>query len=934
MYRHAVALLLTILFLMTSAAFADVVLDNFDSGDLSAWNTATPYYVTLGLVSPGNGGSGSALAITETAGAAHSISAYAHRAVSTGQNWTAYKTLKIDAKISAGYWNGYSVRLANGTGAAEVITFRGLHSTAAPETWVTFSLDISTAQRDQITGINIYPNRTVQNLAQTIAIDNIVLSTTPVTAPPDTMDYVDPNDYDLDRWKDPNSHVYVTTASTTAEPGAMTIATSASNTSAYGHCTPVLTQDWNDYVTLQFDAKLPADKNTIGYSVKIYRQGNPQSVTTNPPNDYDPGDPVKTKRFVPGSGSYATCYVDISGLERDQISSLMFYLNLRGLNTELGTHLNIDNIKLTKVPAPVTGPDVLTLESFETYAKSADMYGAGKPWDAGYGNGLDAATWPMLITTDMTLGLASMETKLSLIIPAPPALPYPSASAYVKRQYNLPGAPPSLYPDLSSFNSIMFDVKVIKNTSPMTVPMGFSCNIVDAGGTNLMFPFEPTAYDTWQTISLDISGNAFEYLSFIRFYDNRCGVGDIGQIFRIDNVRVSREPAPPVPPVSPIVDDFQGADNTSWFYADSVTGSVVADPTTGSNVLKIVNTGTNSAAYLRKTFHSNWSGFKTLSFDARMANSNTNQGFGVLLRKFDSNNAAHQFMPTSEWKTYSIDISAESITEMMGLRFYVNRAGLSGTSQSASQELYIDNIRLSTTAVQYNTIADAKNQSDGTTLTLTGKITMGKFPGIAPDPYLTGNPLRDVFFIEESDRSCALPVMIGPAAGAANVDMRSKVNVTGIMSSGRGSRFLYATSITNVDNTGVVVPQPVVLTNRNVGATDRWLAAGVPGFSGLDTTGMYAVVYGKILAIGTDSLGLYMYIDDGGRVVADNGATGLKVYDWYYTVAISENIGKYVRSVGFAMNLPELDTTGVPTGKIFRGFWTPYDSTEASLLYQ
>lgn len=411
-------------------------------------------------------------------------------------------------------------------------------------------------------------------------------------------------------------------------------------------------------------------------------------------------------------------------------------------------------------------------------------------------------------------------------------------------------------------------------------------------------------------------------------------MGDIGQIFRIDNVRVSREPAPPVPPVSPIVDDFQGADNTSWFYADSVTGSVVADPTTGSNVLKIVNTGTNSAAYLRKTFHSNWSGFKTLSFDARMANSNTNQGFGVLLRKFDSNNAAHQFMPTSEWKTYSIDISAESITEMMGLRFYVNRAGLSGTSQSASQELYIDNIRLSTTAVQYNTIADAKNQSDGTTLTLTGKITMGKFPGIAPDPYLTGNPLRDVFFIEESDRSCALPVMIGPAAGAANVDMRSKVNVTGIMSSGRGSRFLYATSITNVDNTGVVVPQPVVLTNRNVGATDRWLAAGVPGFSGLDTTGMYAVVYGKILAIGTDSLGLYMYIDDGGRVVADNGATGLKVYDWYYTVAISENIGKYVRSVGFAMNLPELDTTGVPTGKIFRGFWTPYDSTEASLLYQ
>ncbi|MGQ9454431.1 MAG: hypothetical protein ACUVRS_07675 [Armatimonadota bacterium] len=130
--------------------------------------------------------------------------------------------------------------------------------------------------------------------------------------------------------------------------------------------------------------------------------------------------------------------------------------------------------------------------------------------------------------------------------------------------------------------------------------------------------------------------------------------------------------------------------------------------------------------------------------------------------------------------------------------FYVNGPGMYGVSQSGAQKLYIDNIRLTTEGLQttFSTIGEAKQVEDGRVVTLQGKVCTGFFPNAFPDkPDQT--KMRPVFFLEEPDRSSAIPVVISKdLSSPSDVPEGSKVDVPGVITTGFGTRYLYASPST------------------------------------------------------------------------------------------------------------------------------------------
>jgi len=903
MYRHVLLLLITLLCASISIATAQVI-DNFDNGDISAWNTAAKpaYYTTVSAVSPGAGEAGQALAIQEAASGAgvHSQNALVHRVFSTAQDWSGYVTLQLDAKISAGDWNGYSIAIYN---AGSIVLTRGLHATTTSG-FVTLSFDISGIARNQINELVVYVNKTNQNAGQVLTLDNIRLSTTPVsvTDPKILQDFESTATGDISYWTNPISPPYGASAPAIVTDGTKVLETqvlSGATGNALIRWTPAQTMDWTDYKTLQFDAKVLNTAVTDGYSIRLYNNTTATSTTV--------------RKFVPGTSGYVTCQVDISNLPRDQVNQVIFYINRTSLN---GTQtLRIDNIRLTKTPVPAT-PDVLMIDDFNSYTAGATN---PLPWD--WFNNVSA-------TVNHTDFLGAIGNSFDLSVTGS------GMSNYARRSFVISGA--TL--DMTDYKSLQFEAKAIKGTSGvgMTTPVGFLLDIVNGNVNDVTQIFHPTAYSAdWQTMSIDITGGDVEQAKWLRFYVNRCGINDIGQILRIENLRLSKEPAPPATTAT-LIDDFESGSIGDWYYVHAVTDTLKTDPVSGNHYLEIANGGiahdtgqwsnTNASAYTQKMIHANWSGYKTLSFDARLLDSNTSMGFTVRMRDFNGGyQPEHTFTPSANWKTYKIDISGDTRSEVIDVMFYVNHVGMFGTSQNGAQKLQVDNIRLTNDPVPApidGSIGQAKVMDDGTPITLTGKISMGVFPSTVPDPFVFGT--RDLFVLEEPDRSAAVVVMKGSAvSNNPTLDQGSVLNVTGTMASTMGIRFLYATSITNT-GTSSSLPKAIALTNKNCGSAGRYFDHGVTGFTGLDTTGMYVNVSGRVVGSSAGS-GIInkpcLYIDDGSGVPSDNGNVGIKLYDTLgFRDFSSFPVGTYVTAQGIVMNDPEMNGT-TATGNVVRSIW-------------
>jgi hypothetical protein len=419
--------------------------------------------------------------------------------------------------------------------------------------------------------------------------------------------------------------------------------------------------------------------------------------------------------------------------------------------------------------------------------------------------------------------------------------------------------------------------------------------------------FYPTT--EWTTISIDISNMSREQITGFRIYINRADKWFLDQTsgmkLLIDNMRVSAEPGPNAA-TPPLVDDFENGIDSWWRYSYHTYNSVPNLPGVTSawmqpgfesnNCLQLIEGGGHStSAYLRKTMQADWTGYKTLIFDAMAANCLTDQGFKATIRDYSGYQFGHPFAPSSTWRTHKIDISGDTRSEVTGLLYYIN-----GTGQNNGQQLFVDNIHLSSEPAEttVTTVGAARGMRDGDEVKITGALVTGFYASSITDPFYTADK-RNIFFLEDIDRPSGLPVMIGKrimdnASAVKEVAPGDKVTVTGFITTQGGQRFIYARAL-SVDSQGNELPSPVCMTN---GAASG--ASAVKG-AGLDSTGMIVTIVGKATYGGPLADGrLYYYVDDGSNVPSDNAAVpGIKVY-----MPVNEWLtdGIYVRVTGFLIN--------------------------------
>lgn len=953
-------LLACVALVLPVAAGAQTTIDDFESGTTSGWRVQDVPYTAISLVSPGAGASANAIAIQEVAGSlgGHSAYAYAAREFATAANWTGYSTLELDAQINSGEWNGYSIRLYNDH---ESVWIHGIQSDSSVSGFRTLKFNLAGVARDKVTSFLIYVNRTSQNAGQAISLDNIRLTNNPVTFDPVRV-IENFASGDISKWTpggtSPNFQCSLTAtpenapSDTSAPANALSATLIGSGNSSLFRWRPAQAMDWTDYKTLEFDTKLATGTVTDGFSVRIYNM------------QLD----ARIKKFVPGVGAYATWQVDVSGIERDQINEVLFYLNRTLAYSTTASParpltLSIDNLRLTNNTVS-SGPNVVYLDDF----------------DDG-----DIANWDWIQKSgsvpNSTIQLTSNAQS------APWALDQQlvggSAFTYARETLAYDGAQTQ---DWEDYKSLMFEAMIIPGPVTPNYPVGFTANVLNGGtyptqaagtdgpgGGNLWF--YPSGYNTWETFSLDLAkidvnpdtgigrNVDVDQVSGIRWYINRAlrsnyGMVDpyaYGEILRLDNIRISKEPAPPLDVSNPNVDDFEDGDIADWYYVqqstDQQTGETLpgvsreltSDAASGSKALVItcLNPPASTSAYTRKTMQANWSWYKTLEFDARVSDAKSGQGFTVRLRNPSGYAGFHEFYPDTDWKHFSVDISQDKVGstttdargEVVGLLFYVNQITGYGVAQGGGQKLYLDNIKLTNKAVttSFSTVGGLKNADTGTIVKLSGVVSAGSFANAVPDKN-TPATLRTVFFVEDPDRSSAVPIVIGSAVtNVTDVPSGSKVDVTGILTAGPGLRYIYAQTI-STPTPGFAIPDPIELLNKNAGAEKIGADAGLSDFYGVDTMGMLATVNGEILGVGTDGQGrTYMYMDDGSGVAADNGAVGLKVYDWTATTAVQGNVGKHVKVTGFVMTEGEMDGTA-PTWKPIRSFWPKADLPNAIVI--
>lgn len=170
-----------------------------------------------------------------------------------------------------------------------------------------------------------------------------------------------------------------------------------------------------------------------------------------------------------------------------------------------------------------------------------------------------------------------------------------------------------------------------------------------------------------------------------------------------------------------------------------------------------------------------------------------------------------------------------------------------------------------------------KHLPDGAPVSVNGAIVSAAFNGF--------------FYVEKSDRSFGVWISAGDYVSEGQL-----LDITGKMGTGGGERAVVA------DQNGVTVldyyntyprPREVGMCNRDLGGgailpfTPPVGKRGEEDNAGLNNTGLLVRAWGKVTAV--DSQQSAFWVDDGSAVAADNGRTGLKVYETTYDPLPSVN---------------------------------------------
>ena len=161
-------------------------------------------------------------------------------------------------------------------------------------------------------------------------------------------------------------------------------------------------------------------------------------------------------------------------------------------------------------------------------------------------------------------------------------------------------------------------------------------------------------------------------------------------------------------------------------------------------------------------------------------------------------------------------------------------------------------------------ISGVKGSTNGTSVTLTGKVVTGSKVEFA-----------SVMFVEDINRSSGIKVMLYGLATDSTIG--SLVTVTGTIHTGAGVRII---DNPTVAVTGSTTVRPVALINKSVGGSSfNADTPGVTGGIGLNNISLLIQTWGRVTYVGID----YFYLDDGSALLDGSGHTGIKVYTCSFT---------------------------------------------------
>lgn len=229
------------------------------------------------------------------------------------------------------------------------------------------------------------------------------------------------------------------------------------------------------------------------------------------------------------------------------------------------------------------------------------------------------------------------------------------------------------------------------------------------------------------------------------------------------------------------------------------------------------------------------------------------------------------------------------------------------------------------TAVCGQTIGQAKLQPDGTTVTVTGTVTMKS----------TGE-----LYIEDIKRASGIWVL----ADTASISTGIQYKLTGTIRTLAGERFISEPTFTSMSSGSVT---PLGMANKAIGGAPLGYQKGISILAGYDltcggdflfkwvhayganNTGLLITTWGRVKAIYYSPVNgaSWFYIDDGSRMLSDISDRGILVYS-----DVTVNQGDYVRVTGISsveyaiddpQNLIRVVRTRDANDVIFLEKWTP-----------
>ncbi len=277
--------------------------------------------------------------------------------------------------------------------------------------------------------------------------------------------------------------------------------------------------------------------------------------------------------------------------------------------------------------------------------------------------------------------------------------------------------------------------------------------------------------------------------------------------------------------------------------------------------------------------------------------------------KYDS---VEYLVPGTGWVLDShlpVALSGRPAAGVIGSDIYVTAGRTEGDVMNAA--VYVGSWQVDTNKIWW-----ARSVRDGLVVNIMD-------PKVITRTYLNASSYKLYFWIEESDRTCAIKV--GPVDPiSVLVSPGNKVLVHGIMGKDpeTGERMITPDIDPVVDPGFYDIPARMGITNRSFIGAARYDQPGRTGAYGLNNMGMLVTISGKVT---TDTIGTgydgnsYFYIDDGGGLIdgTDTGGipnVGIRVYN----NAVAPAKGKVVSA------------TGIVSSEIVNGQMIPVLLTEVS----